>query len=325
MSDHWRFIPYAVFDAADNMAIDEAILDAHLEGKSPPTLRLYGWKPPAVSIGYGQKLSSTVEERIRSHGFDIVRRPTGGRAVLHAHELTYSFVGSASGGSRSGARGTMNVPAKTDGSANQNNPANQNNAANQNDSTKTDSAANTDAFLNSFLSDSVVTAYKQICEGLIQAMQELGLELHLGASSSEYRNAHDCFLATTSADLHYNGKKMIGSAQLRRKTAVLQHGSILLDQPQDLMRKLLRTENAVAGSGKNAAAGSDNSENAAARHANLFEVLNQRVPLDRLGEAMKTGFESAFGQTLVVSELNEYETKLAREHRIKYQQKAAST
>lgn len=313
MSDHWRFIPYAVFDAADNMAIDEAILDAHLEGKSPPTLRLYGWKPPAVSIGYGQKLSSTVEERIRSHGFDIVRRPTGGRAVLHAHELTYSFVGSA--GSQSGARGTMSVPVKTNGSANQNNPGN------QNDSTKTDSAANPDnAFLNSFLSDSVVTAYKQICEGLIQAMHELGLELHLGAASSEYRNAHDCFLATTSADLHYNGKKMIGSAQLRRKTAVLQHGSILLDQPQDLMRKLLRTENAVAGSENSA-----DSENASARHANLFEVLNQRVPLDLLGEAMKTGFESAFGQTLVISELSEYETKLAGEHRIKYQQRAAST
>src|SRR5687768_17097271 len=95
MSNHWRFIPYAVHDAADNMAIDEAILDAHLEGLVSPTLRIYGWEPRAVSIGYGQKLSYTVESRIRSRGYDVVRRPTGGRAVLHEYELTYSFVGSA--------------------------------------------------------------------------------------------------------------------------------------------------------------------------------------------------------------------------------------
>jgi lipoate-protein ligase A len=270
MADAWRLIPYSLHDAADNMAIDEAMLDAHLAGQSPPTLRLYGWKPPAVSIGYGQKLSAPVEERIRSHGFDIVRRATGGRAVLHSHELTYSFVGSATGG---------------------------------------------DSVDNAFLSESVVKAYKQICEGLIQAFNEIGLALSLGASSAEYRNAHDCFLATTSADLHYQGKKMIGSAQLRRRSAVLQHGSILLDQPQDLMRTLLRPS---ADSSVPQKIGND--EPAEQRHANLYDVLGERVSIDNLQDAMKTGFEKAFQRVLVPSELNDEERKLVAEHRIRYQQ-----
>lgn len=275
MADAWRLIPYSLHDAADNMAIDEAILDAHLAGQSPPTLRLYGWKPPAVSIGYGQKLSAPVEERIRSHGFDIVRRATGGRAVLHSHELTYSFVGSATGG---------------------------------------------DSVDNAFLSESVVKAYKQICEGLIQAFNEIGLALSLGASSAEYRNAHDCFLATTSADLHYQGKKMIGSAQLRRRSAVLQHGSILLDQPQDLMRTLLRPS---ADSSVPQKIGND--ELAEQRHANLYDVLGERVSIDHLQDAMKTGFEKAFQRVLVTSELNDEERKLVAEHRIRYQQPVSSS
>jgi len=269
MSKSWRLIPYSVHDAADNMAIDEAILDAHLAGQSPPTLRLYGWKPPAVSIGYGQKLSAPVAERIRSHGFDIVRRATGGRAVLHSHELTYSFIGSAaSGGSDEDA----------------------------------------------FLSESVVKAYKQICEGLVQTFQELGLALSLGASSAEYRNAHDCFLATTSADLHYQGKKMIGSAQLRRKTAVLQHGSILLDQPQDLMRTLLRDET------RTVASPGESEGNTNQRHANLYEILGERVTIERLQESMKAGFEKAFQHLLAEGGLTDHEKSLVAEHRIKYQQ-----
>jgi lipoate-protein ligase A len=270
MGKNWRLVTYSVHNAADNMAIDEAILDAHLAGESPPTLRLYGWKPEAVSIGYGQKISPAVEERIHSRGFDIVRRATGGRAVLHAHELTYSFVGSAHQGG--GADGDK----------------------------------------NSFLSDSVVKAYKQICEGLIRAFRELGLELSLGASSSDYRNAHDCFLATTSADLHYNGKKMIGSAQLRRRNAVLQHGSILLDQPQDLMSNLLRDSVSTE-----PASGT--------RHANLFDVLGEAVSLERLEGAMKAGFESAFEQTLENGELSLFEQNLLEEYRIRYQQKASSS
>jgi len=87
----WRLIRDGEHTAAWNMAVDEALLHGHAAGKSPPVLRLYGWCPPALSIGYFQRWAQEVNEAgCRARGFDWVRRPTGGRALLHQHELTYS-------------------------------------------------------------------------------------------------------------------------------------------------------------------------------------------------------------------------------------------
>jgi len=91
--EEWRVLPYGRFDAPHTMAVDEAILRCHLRESNPSTLRLYGWKRPAVSLGYFQKTDETVNSRYcRERGIDIVRRPTGGRAVCHGHDLTYSVV-----------------------------------------------------------------------------------------------------------------------------------------------------------------------------------------------------------------------------------------
>ncbi len=74
------------------MAIDEAISVACGEGKSPTTLRLYGWKSPVISIGYSQKIETDINlPYCNSTGIEIVKRPTGGRAVLHENELTFSL------------------------------------------------------------------------------------------------------------------------------------------------------------------------------------------------------------------------------------------
>lgn len=76
-----------------NMAIDEAVLHHVAEGKVLPTLRLYGWQPSAVSIGYFQGLTQEVDlEQCKAHGVDVVRRITGGGAVYHDKEITYSFI-----------------------------------------------------------------------------------------------------------------------------------------------------------------------------------------------------------------------------------------
>jgi lipoate-protein ligase A len=75
------------------MAVDEAVLEAVRRGSAPPTLRMFGWRPPAISFGYAQRVSREVDlDRCRALGVDTVRRPTGGRAVLHWNELTYSVV-----------------------------------------------------------------------------------------------------------------------------------------------------------------------------------------------------------------------------------------
>jgi lipoate-protein ligase A len=228
------------------MAVDEAILEAHRQGMSSPTLRLYAFEPAAISFGQNQKISEEIIRRAQDRCFDIVRRPTGGRAVLHANELTYSFVASGEYGG---------------------------------------------------LSPSVSGAYKEICRGLQSAFELLGVPLELGGSNVAYKQFQDCFHATTNSDLHVGGKKMIGSAQLRRRDAVLQHGSILLSQEQTLMAEILGEEVAPD----------------VVRHANFYEVAGRVVPTNELEAAMKSGFESAFGVTLIEGVLSEVELNLVQQ------------
>jgi lipoyl(octanoyl) transferase len=75
------------------MALDEAILEAIGQERVPPTLRLYAWEPPCLSLGYAQSINDVDLVRLTNLGWDIVRRPTGGRAILHTDELTYSIIG----------------------------------------------------------------------------------------------------------------------------------------------------------------------------------------------------------------------------------------
>jgi len=89
----WRLIVDGEADGFANMALDEAILEAQIAGIVPPTLRFYRWKPACLSIGYFQRAAREVDEAgCRRLGVDWVRRPTGGRAILHDRELTYSVV-----------------------------------------------------------------------------------------------------------------------------------------------------------------------------------------------------------------------------------------
>lgn len=80
---------------AANMALDQAIAMACAAGDSPPTLRFYRWQPPAVSLGRHQPVADLDQAAVAAHGYDIVRRTTGGRAILHIDELTYSVAAAA--------------------------------------------------------------------------------------------------------------------------------------------------------------------------------------------------------------------------------------
>lgn len=89
----WRFIDSGNCSPSFNMALDEALLDWHSEGKIPPVIRFYGWEPATLSIGYFQKVEKEIDlEAVKAHELGFVRRPTGGRGVLHEHELTYSVI-----------------------------------------------------------------------------------------------------------------------------------------------------------------------------------------------------------------------------------------
>lgn len=91
----WRVIIHAAADGPTNMAIDEAIAESVREGHAPPTLRFYAWQPACLSLGYAQPAADVDFERLRAQGWDAVRRLTGGRAILHVDELTYSVAAPA--------------------------------------------------------------------------------------------------------------------------------------------------------------------------------------------------------------------------------------
>jgi lipoate-protein ligase A len=88
----WRLLHSPLAGGATNMAIDEAILRAVAAGDAPPTLRFFGWTPPCLSLGYAQAAAEVDAERLKRLGYELVRRPTGGRAILHTDELTYSVI-----------------------------------------------------------------------------------------------------------------------------------------------------------------------------------------------------------------------------------------
>ena len=93
MRPRWRFLNTGAADGPYNMAVDEAVLRSVRKQQIPPTLRIYAWNPAAISVGYGQPVHRDIDvEKCRRSGTPIVRRLTGGRAVLHDEEITYSVV-----------------------------------------------------------------------------------------------------------------------------------------------------------------------------------------------------------------------------------------
>jgi lipoate---protein ligase len=172
----WRLIPLLAAPGSVQMAIDRWLLEQHRWGGHPPTLRFYTWSPPAISLGYHQTRWFPHWEQLmwRGQPVELVRRPTGGRAVLHQGDLTYMVVISG-------------------------------------------------------LARSRIQSYRSICEFLIAGWRSLGVELHYGGAR-DYSRSYNCFETATSADLvDPTGAKLIGSAQLRQQTAILQHGSMRLE------------------------------------------------------------------------------------------------
>jgi lipoate-protein ligase A len=176
----WRLIVSSPGTGAWNMALDEAILESAANRNSLPTLRLYSWSPPCISLGYAQPVSQIDLQRLHSFKWDIVRRPSGGRAILHTDELTYS------------------VAAPID---------------------------------DPHFCGGVLESYRHISKGLVQALTNLHLEIEIQPEvqlSDAEREQAICFEMPSSYEITASGKKLVGSAQVRRKGGVLQHGSLPL-------------------------------------------------------------------------------------------------
>lgn len=167
-------------DGASNMAVDSAILAAVACGDQPPTLRLYGWDPFCLSLGYGQRIGDVNPDALAARAWDLVRRPTGGKAILHGDELTYS----------------LSLPLD-----------------------------------HPLAGEDVVESYRRISAGLLRALALLGLDPDPPRQSERVRGADPgpvCFEMPSHYEISVKGRKLIGSAQLRRKGALLQHGTLPL-------------------------------------------------------------------------------------------------
>jgi len=89
----WRLLDHGPGSPRWNMAVDEVLMESSVNHNAPPTLRLYAWDPACLSLGYAQNYVEVDEIALSARGWDLVRRPTGGRAILHTDEITYSVSG----------------------------------------------------------------------------------------------------------------------------------------------------------------------------------------------------------------------------------------
>ncbi len=255
----WRLIISKPLEGAWNMAVDEAILESVGAKLVPPTLRLYAWQPPCLSLGYAQPVSDVDLPALEQSGWQIVRRLSGGRAVLHTDELTYAVIA----------------------------PLHEERVA-----------------------GSVLESYRRLAQALLKALHLLGL----GARSDEkYPNpsgsqANDpvCFDVPSKYEVvTAEGKKIVGSAQARRLSGVLQHGSLPLTGDLARITCALRFAD-EPGRGEAARRLLD--------HATTLESFAGRpVSWDETASAFTRAFEETLNLTLSPSHLSGAELKRAAE------------
>ena len=253
-SRQWRLVCDSAAEGRWNMAADEAILEAVGAGLVPPTLRLYAWSPACLSLGFSQKMADADLVRLTARGWQMVRRPTGGKAILHTDELTYSV------------------------------------------------ALPPDHPLTVL---GIVDSYREISRALMHALTLMGAAAHSERRSdtAPQRPGAVCFEVPSHYEITVEGKKLVGSAQVRRKSGLLQHGTLPLTG--DLARIC------------DALAYPDEIEREAARQTvleraiTLNDALGHPVTWDEAAEAVSEGFEAVFGIELVLSGLTEWERERA--------------
>lgn len=247
------------FDGASNMAIDCAILEAVAKGDQPPTLRLYGWAPFCLSLGYGQRIGDVDHDALAERRWDLLRRPTGGKAILHGDELTYSLCL---------------------------------------------------ALDHPLAGGDVPESYRRISVGLLRALQCLGLCVQAHPQSKRPRHADlgpVCFELPSHYEVSVGGRKLIGSAQLRRKGAVLQHGTLPLFGDVARICDALRFDSAEERAERKA--------KVRERAVTLEQAARKTVSWSVAAGAIEAGFARAFGLELAREALSPAETARADELR----------
>lgn len=252
----WRLIVHGPAPGPWNMAVDEAIARTAATGRVPPTLRFYMWEPPCISLGRHQSLREIDEARARAAGVDVVRRPTGGRAILHTDELTYSVAGPTTEPRLQGA---------------------------------------------------VLDCYLRLSEAITEGLERLGVHVYkaeAGARAGANVSAA-CFEVPSAYEiLTLDGRKVVGSAQVRKRDWMLQHGAIpLWGDVTRLVEFLALSEEERQRL----------QEHLARRATSVSAALGREVTFEEVAHALAAGFSATLNLDLAPGDLTEEEKSLARE------------
>lgn len=231
MDDTWRLLIDAPADGATNMARDEALLISQATGVLPPTLRFYQWSPACLSIGRFQRSSDIACDVCAAHHIDIVRRPSGGRALLHDDELTYTMV----------------------------------------------IRVDHPLFKRHH---SILETYHQISLALQRGLQHLKVPVEL--TPARVKRSHGsaaCFDAPASYELTVNGRKLVGSAQVRRDGVLVQHGVIPFTMDMDRLVTLFVQPPPQLGT----------------HMTTLGKITNKPYSFDSVADALIKGFKKTWG------------------------------
>jgi lipoyl(octanoyl) transferase len=261
----WRLLHTPASTGAWNMAVDEAILEHIYRGESKPTVRLYAWTPPCLSLGHAQPFKDVDVERLKLHGWDVVRRVTGGRAILHTDELTYSVTGSEH---------------------------------------------------EEILSGGVLESYNRLSKALLYAVQSLSLPVQVqeGKNTPASQNLNPvCFEVPSSYEITVDGKKLIGSAQARRKEGVLQHGSLPLTGDLTRICDALVFENESARQEAKDRLLMRATTVSTVLNTSVESVLGVEISWETAAQALVEGFEAELGIQFESAELSSSEVQRADE------------
>ncbi len=240
-----------------NMAIDEAVLRAVAAGKAPPTLRLYAWSPPTLTLGRGQPHADADALALRRHGVTLVRRMTGGTAVLNRDELSYMVAAT--------------------------------------DREPRFSAAN------------ILESYRGLSGAFLHALERLGLanaradgrDPREPRRSSRAERTPVCFEIPLDYEITVGERKLIGSAQMRVRGGILQHGSLPLSGDLGDISQFLVSR--------------PDPNRIRSLALTLHEALGRIVTWEEAAEAMVAGFQEVLNLDLVPSPLLPLERKQSEE------------
>ena len=241
-----------------NMAVDEVLLESASAKTALPALRFFAWEPVCVSIGIAQARSEIDIDALRRRDWDIVRRPTGGRAILHTDEFSYSIM-----------------------------------------------APPDDPIMHGTLMDS----YNRISQALLRGLEKLSLSARADSvytvPAGSNPKAPVCFEIPSNYEVMVGNKKIMGSAQTRRMTGILQHGSLPLHGDIGRITQILRFPDEASRTGCR--------ERLLEHAVTVQTALGRIVTWEEAASAFAAAFSEVCGLGLRVDELTTAEVSRAQE------------